>query len=55
MVIVHVIVIESAAPLLTTENTVRASMSPDEAASRIAASVIAPVPSPAIVSVGVLV
>ena len=44
---VHVIVIESSAPLLTTLNTVRQSIVPPEFALNRPASVIAPVPTPA--------
>ena len=44
---VQVIVIESLAPLLTTENTVRHSSVPPEELFKTPASVIAPVPVPA--------
>ena len=47
IVTVQVIVIESDAPLLTTEKTVLQRSVPPEEALKIPASVIAPVPSPA--------
>lgn len=46
-VIVQVMLIASSAPLLTTENTVRQSIVPAEAALKMPASVTAPVPVPA--------